>query len=102
MREDEYIVLEGKIWTWVRVLLGPNLSKANVYLTNQRLYGKDAWTRIKLFDFPLTSIIKIETTKKHLHIEAKIKGKKQKIDLKLRDMDENWEWMIKERIKTLK
>lgn len=102
LNSGEYIILEGNIWTWVKAPIGRSLSKTKVYLTNQRLYGKDSWTRIKLFDFPLSAIYKVETTKKHLRIEAEIKGKKQKIDLSLKNMDENWEWMIKERIKTFK
>ena len=99
---EEYIVLEGKVWVWVKAPLGPNLTKSKVFLTNKRLYGKDALFRIKLFDIPLSAIKNIETTKKYLRIEAEIKGKKHKIDLKLKNIDDTWEWMIKERIKALK
>lgn len=102
MKPEEYIILEGKAWAWVRVLAGPSLTKAKIYLTNHRLYGKDKWLRIKLFDFPLSAIKNIRTTKKYLRIEAEIKGKKHRIDLKLKDLDETWEWMIRERIKVLR
>jgi hypothetical protein len=102
LKQDEYILLEGKIWTWVRVIVGPSLTKAKVFLTNQRLYGIDAMLKMKLFDFPFDSIKKIEKTKNNLIIEAEIKGKKQRIDLKLKNMDESWEWMIRERVKVSK
>ncbi|UCE37020.1 MAG: hypothetical protein JSW00_16235 [Thermoplasmata archaeon] len=99
LREDEYIVLEGKVWVWIKGPLGPNLTKSRLFLTNYRLYGKDALFRIKLFDFPLDSITKIESTKKYLRIEAEVKGRKHKIDLSQKNLDGSWEWMIKERIK---
>lgn len=102
LKKDEYILLEGKIWTWVKVIVGPSLTKAKVFLTNQRLYGRDAMLKMKLFDFPFDSIKKIEKTKNYLIIEAEIKGKKQRIDLKLKNIEEPWEWMIRERVKVSK
>jgi len=102
LEPDEYILLEGKVWASVWTLIGPGNSKAKVYLTNKRLYGKDAWTGLKMFDFPLSAVTKIEERKKNLHIEANLKGKKKRISLRLKDKNEDWEWMIRERIKMLK
>ncbi len=99
---EEYIVLETKVWTSVSTPLGPGNSRSKVYLTNKRLYGKDSWTRLKMFDFPLSAIKHIEKRKKYLRIEAEIKGKSKRLELRLKDMVDNWEWMIKERIKALK
>ena len=101
MKSDEYIILEGKMWTWTRTPLGPHGTKAKVYLTNHRLYIRDAWFKVKIYDFPLPTIKKIEGKDKYLRIEAVIKGKTKKIDLKIKDMSEDWEWMIKDRIKVL-
>ena len=100
MEPDEYIVQEAKVWSSVSTPLGPGNSRTNVYLTNKRLYGKDSWTRLKMFDIPLSSIKIVEKRKKYLHIEAEIKGKKKKVDLRLKDMVDEWEWMIKERSKS--
>lgn len=102
LEPGEYIVLEGKVWTTVSTGLGPGNSRSKVYLTNKRLYGKDSWTRIKMFDFPLSAIKNIEKRKKYLRIEAEIKGKKRWLYLRLKDMADTWEWMLKERIKTFK
>ena len=102
MEEDEYIVIEGKMWASFSTPLGPGNSIARVYLTDRRLYGKDSWTRMKMFDVPLRAIRNIEKRKKYLRIELEIKKKKKRIELRLKDMVDDWEWMIKERIKTLK
>jgi len=102
LEPEEYIVLEGKVWISVSTSLGPGNSRSKVYLTNKRLYGKDSWTRIKMFDFPLSAIKNIEKRKKYLRIEAEIKGKKRWLYLRLKDKADTWEWMIKERIKNLK
>lgn len=102
MEEEEYIVLEGKMWASFTTPLGPGNSISRVYLTNKRLYGKDTWTRLKMFDVSLFSINNIEKRKKYLRIEAEVKGKKKRIDLRLKDMVDDWEWMIKERVKSLK
>jgi hypothetical protein len=102
MEEEEYIVLEGKMWASFTTPLGPGNSLSRVYLTNKRLYGRDTWIRLKMFDVPLYDINNIEKRKRYLRIEAEIKGKKKRIDLRLKDMVDDWEWMIKERVKSLK
>jgi hypothetical protein len=102
MEEDEYIVLEGKMWASFSTPLGPGNSLSWVYLTNKRLYGKDSWTRLKMFDFSLSDINNVEKRKKYLRIETEVKGKKKRFDLRLKDMVDDWEWMIKERIRSLR
>jgi hypothetical protein len=102
MEEDEFIVLEGRIWASFTTPLGPGNSVSRVYLTDRRLYGKDSWTRLKMFDLPLSDIKNLKKRNKYLRIEAEIKGKKKRIDLRLKDMVDDWEWMIKERINSLK
>lgn len=102
MKPGEYVLLESRAWVWVKVIAGPGFTKAKIYLTNHRLYGKDALFRIKLFNFPFHTIKKIKRKKKYLHIEAEIKGRRQALDIRIKDIDESWEWMIWERIKMLK
>lgn len=102
MKPGEYVLLEGRAWVCVKVIAGPNFTKAKIYLTNYRLYSKDALFRIKLFNFPIHTIKKIKSKKKYLHIEAEIKGRRHALDIRIKDIDETWEWMIWERIKMLK
>jgi hypothetical protein len=102
LSEDEYIILEGKAWASFKTPLGPGSSRSKVYLTNKRLYGKDSVMRTKMFDIQLSDNTNIEKKKSYLRIETQVKGKKKWVEMRLKDLDDSWEWMINERIKVLK
>jgi hypothetical protein len=99
MDDDEYIVHEQKVWLWYHSSINYKLIKTKLYLTNKRLYGKDSWFKIKIFDYPFNTITNVQATEKFLIIEAKVKNSTFRIKIKQKNTDNSLEWMVNERIK---
>jgi hypothetical protein len=105
---NERILLENKAWIWVKdpysYLAKPNhykLIRSKIFLTNKRLHFKGVLFKTNLFDVPISTIKYIEASKTHLRMDAIINKEPYTFWIRLKDIDDGWEFLIKDRLKAI-
>ena len=99
LESDESVILEGKAFIWISGKFTRNGTWALLYLTNKRLYVKDRIFRIKLLEFPYPDIKSVESDDKTLKVTGYYEGKGYQLSIRLKDIDEMWESMIRGRMR---
>lgn len=98
MDDDESITLDGRAFVWVKTRYNLNGTWAKLYLTNKRFYARDRLIRLKLMDIPFSEIRDVVSDEKHLTISGERKGKHFSIRIRLKDIDDTWEWMLRQKM----
>jgi hypothetical protein len=98
MQPGEGIVLEAKVFVWIKSPFNYNGTPARIYLTNVRFYATDRLFGTRLVDFPFQNIESVSSNKKHLVVEGHMKGKRYKLEIRRKGLEDSWEWMIKQRM----
>ena len=96
--EDESVIIDGKSFVWWKTSMQLKGTWALLYLTNKRLYVKDRLTRMKLVEFFYDDIDSLEQDDKYLIVVGRLGGKKNELKIKLKNIDEMWESMIRQRM----
>ncbi len=99
MDDDESVTLQDKAFLWIKTPMTMNGIWALIYLTNKRFYVKDRLLRIRAAEFSLSSITSLTSDHKHLHVSGYFKNKPHTISIRLKDIDDSWEWMMRQKIK---
>ncbi len=96
--DDESITLEGKAFVWIRTRYNLNGTWALLYLTNKRFYAKDRLTGLKIVDPSFSELSEITSDVKNLIISGAQGGKQFTLKIKMKDIDDTWEWMLRQKI----
>ncbi len=98
MDDDESIIQEGKAFVWLKTPITLNGTWALLYLTNKRFYVKDRIIRVKILDLPFSQITTLESDEKYLIVAGEMNDKSYSIKIRLKEIDDTWEWMLKQRL----
>ncbi len=98
MDDDESIIQEGKAFVWVKTPLTLNGTWALLYMTNKRFYVKDRIIRAKILDLKFSQIKRLKSDGKYLIVAGDMGGKTYSIKIRLKEIDDTWEWMLKQRL----